>query len=143
MLPDRPISGQNPLVSQSQIFDISENCSMSSLSHTSYNQRRSLGSRASSPSLSDDEDAITPAAAMCPLALPTLESQETSHMTTGQESRRSSVGSDHFELADWEHLDTAYLWRRMLLLQKKLHCYNSARMTAALEDEHIQAIVRE
>lgn len=38
----------------------------------------------------------------------------------------------HFDPTDGEDMDDAKLWRRMLDIQREFHCYNSARMAAAL-----------
>ncbi len=44
--------------------------------------------------------------------------------------------------ADGEHLDPARLWKMMLAIQRRFRCYNSARMSAALEDAAVEAVVR-
>lgn len=38
----------------------------------------------------------------------------------------------HFDPADGEDMDDSQLWQRMLDIQRTFHCYNSARMSAAL-----------
>lgn len=42
------------------------------------------------------------------------------------------LASWHFDPTDGEDMDDARLWRRMLEIQREFHCYNSARMAAAL-----------
>lgn len=39
---------------------------------------------------------------------------------------------NHFDPTDGEDLSDEQLWRRMLAIQQEFHCYNSARMSAAL-----------
>lgn len=97
--------------------------------------RRSITAKAS---FSDDEDAITPCSSPPP---------ETQHQTSHYESRvpsrfsvsrrcstsaASSAQAWHFDPTDGEDMDDAKLWRRMLDIQREFHCYNSARMAAAL-----------
>jgi len=53
------------------------------------------------------------------------------------EKRRPS-----FDPAEGEDIDNEHLWLRMLAIQRRFHCYNSARMSAALEDDAVKAIVR-
>ncbi len=118
-----------------------------------HHHRHSVISRASFVSLSDDEDAITPVTATeGPSAHPPVAATA----FTPAESfdlRRSSMTSDKleacrdqqglFDPAEGEQLDTAHVWKRMLALQRMFGCYNSARMSAALEDEAVEAVVRE
>ena len=107
----------------------------------------SIGSRASTPSaFSDDEDAITPVVEPRPVAQPAVA---TPPLERGQRSRTSSVASGKMDASSTrsgiegiEDVDTARLWQRMLALQRKLRCYNSARITAAIENESVGAIVR-
>lgn len=60
------------------------------------------------------------------------------HHTNAASSQRKAstsaeaAGADHFDPADGEPLSDAQLWRRMLAIQQEFHCYNSARMSAAL-----------
>lgn len=97
--------------------------------------RRSITAKAS---FSDDEDAITPCSSPPP---------ETQHQTSQYESRvpsrfsvsrrcstsaASAAQAWHFDPTDGEDMDDAKLWRRMLDIQREFHCYNSARMAAAL-----------
>lgn len=42
------------------------------------------------------------------------------------------AAAEHFDPTDGEPLSDAQLWRRMLAIQQEFHCYNSARMSAAL-----------
>lgn len=58
--------------------------------------------------------------------------------------RRGSANSDqleacrdsvwHFDPAEGKAMDDERLWRRMLAIQRTFHCYNSARMSAALTE---------
>lgn len=97
--------------------------------------RRSITAKAS---FSDDEDAITPCSSPPP---------ETQHQASHYEPRASlwfsfsrrgstaavsSAQAWHFDPTDGEDMDDAKLWRRMLDIQREFHCYNSARMAAAL-----------
>lgn len=102
----------------------------------------SLSSRSSSKtSLSAmDEDAITP----CSVELyegastdtftsrsqqtPTEQINKPSHQSHGH-ARRSSWASG----ISTEEVGTELLWRRMLAVQRRFGCYNSARMQAALD----------
>jgi hypothetical protein len=104
-------------------------------------------SRASISSWDDDE--ITPVAeAEAPATRPPTPP------STQPSRRTSSAGSDDIApaaaaavdglpapFADGS-VDTALLWRRMLAVQRRFRCYNSARMTAALESEEVEAQVR-
>lgn len=97
--------------------------------------RRSSASRASTSSFSDSDDAITP----CPIEPPKQPQEVQEEAREEQPVRRRSwrnsqvyvdpIDGDNQE----ESLDAEYLWRRMLTVQKRFGCYNSARMSAALE----------
>lgn len=118
--------------------------------------RRSCASRASTScastsSLSDDEDAITP----CPPQTksfspqndgdsePTPQPRSQQHPRPNaqrQDSWRSSqliddTSAETAETAETPstEVDSVTLWRRMLVIQRLFGCYNSARMSAALE----------
>lgn len=101
--------------------------------------RRSITAKAS---FSDDEDAITPCSSPPPepQQQPALASTKTPRFSiisaapTALSSRKtsSSVRTWHLDPAAGEDLDDAGLWRRMLDIQREFHCYNSARMAAAL-----------
>lgn len=87
--------------------------------------RSSASSRASN-SDHEDDDAITP--------IEREEKPQQQHVEMrAQQQPASSKPAE---------LDNAVLWRRMLNLQRRYHCYNSARMSAALEDESLEAVVR-
>ena len=108
----------------------------------------------STSSLSDDEDAITP----CP-----IEHVEEQHEQPKEEEhvsapRKGDADSDNSRRSSWRHsqgfshladhdqhghdLDAELLWHRMLTVQQIFGCYNSARMTAALEMGNDGGIVR-
>lgn len=109
--------------------------------------RRSITAKAS---FSDDEDAITP----CSSPPPEPQHQASSHHCYNEprtaaaaapswfsfSARRGSTSAAaaaaaqawHFDPTDGEDMDNARLWRRMLDIQREFHCYNSARMAAAL-----------
>ena len=110
----------------------------------------------STSSLSDDEDAITP----CPIER--VEEQheqpkEEEHAVSAQR-KGAGAGSDNSRRSSWRHsqgfshladhdqhghdLDAELLWHRMLTVQQIYGCYNSARMTAALEMGNDGGIVR-
>ena len=101
------------------------------MSYTSY-RHHSFSLRASSSSLSDNEDdAITP-----------VEEHEDGHT----EPQQMKVSLMQKPAAAYRAIDSPFenarLWRRMLALQRRFHCYNSARMSAALEDAEVEAAVR-
>lgn len=48
----------------------------------------------------------------------------------------------HFDPTDGEDMDDSQLWQRMLDIQRTLHCYNSARMSAALLELEMGVDVR-
>lgn len=55
--------------------------------------------------------------------------------SAGPSRKASTVGapsSFHFDPTEGEELSDAQLWRRMLAIQQEFHCYNSARLSAAL-----------
>lgn len=97
--------------------------------------RRSITAKAS---FSDDEDAITPCSSPPPEAQPQPHSYEPRISSRFSFSRRHSTSAAtaaqawHFDPTDGEDMDDAKLWRRMLEIQREFHCYNSARMAAAL-----------
>lgn len=102
--------------------------------------RRSITAKAS---FSDDEDAITPCSSpppepqQQPLLVDSFsksKSQRHSIISAAPSSRKtsSSTRTWHLDPAAGEDLDDAGLWRRMLDIQREFHCYNSARMAAAL-----------
>lgn len=97
-------------------------------------------------SFSDDEDAITPCSSPPPepQQQPLVVEESCSKAKTSprhsiisadvSSSRKtsSSTRTWHLDPAAGEDLDDACLWRRMLDIQREFHCYNSARMAAAL-----------
>ncbi|KAG6354619.1 hypothetical protein INS49_004637 [Diaporthe citri] len=102
--------------------------------------RRSITAKAS---FSDDEDAITPCSSpppepqQQPLVMDSCtksKSQRHSIISTVPSPRKtsSSTRTWHLDPTAGEDLDDAGLWRRMLDIQREFHCYNSARMAAAL-----------
>lgn len=105
--------------------------------------RRSIMAKAS---FSDDEDAITPCSSPPPepQQQPLVVEESCSKAKTSprhsiisadvSSSRKtsSSTRTWHLDPAAGENLDDACLWRRMLDIQREFHCYNSARMAAAL-----------
>lgn len=97
-------------------------------------RHHSFSSRASSASLSDheDDDAITPIDDEYDQEKPRQEAHKMQDHTQTPCASSSDTPPDN-----------AHLWRRMLALQRRYHCYNSARMSAALEDEAVEAVVRE
>jgi hypothetical protein len=101
-------------------------------------------------SFSDDEDAITPCSSPPPepQQQPLVVGDSCSKTNLkGHSPRHSIVSADalsssrktssstrtwHLDPTAGEDLDDACLWRRMLDIQREFHCYNSARMAAAL-----------
>ncbi|KAL8288471.1 hypothetical protein RB597_000535 [Gaeumannomyces tritici] len=121
-------------------------------------------SRASSASLSDDEDAITPAGPI--VAAAAVEETRNSSSKAIRRKRRAVSPADSnpdvpsFSLDDGAGfcylngpdaasasdplaagMDSLSLWRRMLAVQRVFGCYNSARISAALDDEALQSRV--
>ncbi|CAK7231392.1 hypothetical protein SBRCBS47491_007915 [Sporothrix bragantina] len=95
--------------------------------YTGY-RHHSFSSRASSASLSDHEDdAITP-----------VEEHEDHHEETRPQAAPKKPAPSH---AVDNPFENARLWHRMLAIQRRYHCYNSARMSAALEDAEVEAVV--
>lgn len=114
--------------------------------HQRNGSRRSITAKAS---FSDDEDAITPCSSpppepqqqplvVDPCISKQLKSPRHSIISTDPSSSMSSRKTSsstrtwHLDPAAGEDLDDAGLWRRMLDIQREFHCYNSARMAAAL-----------
>ncbi|KUI53385.1 hypothetical protein VP1G_00695 [Cytospora mali] len=96
--------------------------------------RRSITAKAS---FSDDEDAITPCSSPPPEAQQQIHYEPRTSLRfslsrRGSSSAVSSAQAWHFDPTDGEDMDDAKLWRRMLDIQREFHCYNSARMAAAL-----------
>lgn len=113
----------------------------------------------STPPLHDDDNIITPshqrappiataaAAAATEMHAPLLPSQAEEELSRSRRRRRSSgqsYGSSGSAVpVPGSDVDTAELWQRMLAAQQEFHCYNSARVSAALEDDSVGAVVRE
>lgn len=113
--------------------------------HQRTASRRSITAKAS---FSDDEDAITPCSSPPPepqqQPLVVMDSSCSKHKSSPRHSiisadpysssrkTSSSTRTWHLDPAAGEDLDDAGLWRRMLDIQREFHCYNSARMAAAL-----------
>ncbi|KAK7748194.1 hypothetical protein SLS53_001449 [Cytospora paraplurivora] len=97
--------------------------------------RRCITAKAS---FSDDEDAITPCSSPPPETQQQISHHERSISSKSSMSSRpftsavSAAREWHFDPTDGEDMDDAKLWRRMLDIQREFHCYNSARMAAAL-----------
>ncbi|KAJ4413822.1 hypothetical protein N0V82_008316 [Gnomoniopsis sp. IMI 355080] len=105
--------------------------------------RRAIVAKAS---FSDDEDAITPCSSPPPepqdVAVPSQQpSQQVTSTTILKKSNSYSAASSrktstahswHFDPTEGEEMDDWHLWQRMLEIQRTFHCYNSARMSAAL-----------
>lgn len=131
--------------------------------------RRSVAAAAHPSSLSDDE--ITPCSSPAPepqeplvSAPPPPQHRASPPRFTPVSSRRgSSSGSGtstspsprktssststtttmwHFDPTDGEDMDDSQLWQRMLDIQRTFHCYNSARMSAALLELEMGVDVR-
>lgn len=91
-------------------------------------------------SFSDDEDAITPCSSPPPEPQEPCTHQRPRHILTRTGSRStanspkasSSQQSWHFDPTHGKDMSDSELWRRMLDIQRHFHCYNSARMSAAL-----------
>ncbi|KAK2606746.1 hypothetical protein N8I77_005477 [Diaporthe amygdali] len=101
-----------------------------------HGSRRSISAKAS---FSDDEDAITPCSSpppepQQPLLDATCKLSQNARFSISAASSRkmSSVRTWHLDPTAGEDMDDAHLWRRMLDIQREFHCYNSARMAAAL-----------
>ena len=96
-------------------------------------QPRVFSSRESSTSLSDrDDDIITPV----------VEHDNHNEEEQHEEATRQTNVAAAPQAVD-DPFDDARLWQRMLALQRRYHCYNSARMSAAIQDAQVEAIVRE
>lgn len=110
--------------------------------------RRTIVAKAS---FSDDEDAITPCSSPPPepqdVVQPSQQQQQQqqsqqltstplakkSNSYSAASSRKTSAThSWHFDPTEGEDMDDWHLWQRMLEIQRTFHCYNSARMSAAL-----------
>ncbi|KAH8844037.1 hypothetical protein MCOR27_003227 [Pyricularia oryzae] len=118
-------------------------------SATSYTSRSTTWSTSSS-----DDDAITPVtqdsflpppmpAAAVPTAseTPALELRRPASAAGSMDSRSSSSStatSSSSSSSLCPAVDAADLWRRMLAVQRIYHCYNSARISAALDNEVLQ-----
>ncbi|KAI3395961.1 hypothetical protein diail_600 [Diaporthe ilicicola] len=125
----------------------------------SHQQRTSYGGRRRSvitakASFSDDEDAITPCSSPPPepqqlqqrAPAAAAAAAAAQHMqqdaSCNKPNPRFSIASSrnmssalrtwHLDPTAGEDMDDAHLWRRMLDIQREFHCYNSARMAAAL-----------
>ncbi|KAF3765782.1 hypothetical protein M406DRAFT_356051 [Cryphonectria parasitica EP155] len=118
----------------------------------SAHQRPALGHRSITrkASFSDDEDAITPCSSPPPEPqdlIDAVSAQEKpspkftpsrSGSTSGAaaSSRKTSTTTTtqawHFDPTAGEAMTDSQLWLRMLEIQRTFHCYNSARMSAAL-----------
>lgn len=107
--------------------------------------RRSITAKAS---FSDDEDAITPCSSPPPepqqqplvvedscsskMKSPRHSIISSADALSASRKTSSSTRTWHLDPAAGEDLNDACLWRRMLDIQREFHCYNSARMAAAL-----------
>lgn len=98
--------------------------------------RRCITAKAS---FSDDEDAITPCSSPPPEIQQPITHHERSMVSCKfslssrpSTSAVSAARAWHFDPTDGEDMDDAKLWRRMLDIQREFHCYNSARIAAAL-----------
>ena len=108
----------------------------------------------STSSLSDDEDAITP----CPIKQVEEQHAQPKEEQAVAAQRKGDADLDNSRRSSWRHsqgfshladhdqhghdLDAELLWHRMLTVQQIYGCYNSARMTAALEMGNDGGIVR-
>ncbi|EFW98643.1 hypothetical protein CMQ_4495 [Grosmannia clavigera kw1407] len=107
----------------------------------------SFSSQGSSASFSDNDDAITPIYKGAEVDTDADGSEPecpTSHLSQTSCSApplRKSTAETADTAGTADTADTAYLWRQMLALQRRFHCYNSARISAALENELVEAIV--
>ncbi|CAK7273318.1 hypothetical protein SEPCBS119000_005592 [Sporothrix epigloea] len=86
--------------------------------------------RASSSSLSNHDDSITPVEEQDNQSEVELHEK---HMTQTTAVAAPRTADDPF--------DDARLWQRMLALQRRYHCYKSARMSAAIQDAQVEAVV--
>lgn len=105
--------------------------------------RRTIVAKAS---FSDDDDAITPCSSPPPEPQDAVVEQQTqqlsfrptakktnSNSNSAASSRKTSASHPwHFDPTEGEEMDDVHLWQRMLDIQRTFHCYNSARMSAAL-----------
>lgn len=131
--------------------------------------RSTITTNPSSCCTSDDEDAITPCSS--PPPEPQSPIDEHQHQQPHQHAAPSPTASAanppallasprknssqsaqqqdcwHFDPTDGVDMDDERLWRRMLAIQRIFHCYNSARMSAALleleKGEDVGRFVRE
>lgn len=114
--------------------------------------RRTLTPRAS---FSDDEDAITPCSSPAPepqepisqpqphIRSPKFTPSRRNSSTAVIASRPASTSQVwHFDPTDGQDMDDSQLWERMLEIQRTFHCYNSARMSAALLELEMGVDVR-
>lgn len=110
----------------------------SNLKFTSRRPTATAAAANSRSSLSDDE--ITPCSSPAPEPQEPLVSSSPQHRaspSSSSSSRKTTATTTntsqwHFDPADGEDMDDSQLWQRMLDIQRTFHCYNSARMSAAL-----------
>lgn len=106
--------------------------------------RRTIVAKAS---FSDDDDAITPCSSPPPepqdgvveqqpqqqfTFRPTAKKTISNSNSTASSRKTSASHPWHFDPTEGEEMDDVHLWQRMLDIQRTFHCYNSARMSAAL-----------
>lgn len=109
-------------------------------------QRPSNGRRSIRPRASFSDDEITPCSSPAPEPQEPIFQPEHQHKILPRftPSRRGSNSAAYstrttsaaqarpFDPTDGEDMDDSQLWQRMLDIQRNFHCYNSARMSAAL-----------
>lgn len=94
---------------------------------------------------SHDEDAITPAGPVTFISPSKIAPESRCLGRPGSaagsidsQSSSSTVTSTSSSMSFSPAVETADLWRRMLAVQRIYHCYNSARISAALDNEVLQ-----
>ena len=97
--------------------------------------RRYLSRRSSSDSsTSDTPDSTSPHQATT-ITSPTTSRTNSNNENTTTPQSESSTGTDSDLFNPMMEETDAQCWQRMLRLQREYHCYNSARLSAAVEAE--------
>lgn len=126
-----------------------ESQQLQKMSHSPATLQRQRAARrpiVTKASFSDDEDAITPCSSPPPEPQEACPHQKTQRFPSLQHklSRNDSKStmfspkislpqqSRHFDPTHGKDMSDSELWQRMLDIQRHFHCYNSARMSAAL-----------
>lgn len=125
------------------IFQHRSNHSSYTMSHSTRTFQRQKAARrplVTKASFSDDDDAITPCSSPPPEPQEACSAKLSHHSLTRNGSKSpvplpktsSTQPSWHFDPTHGKEMSDSELWQRMLDIQRHFHCYNSARMSAAL-----------